>query len=207
MFKDDKNTVANQTPHDVDVDDNPSDDFKKNDYSEEEIEQNFDSRQPGDWQSIYCRSAWVTIGIESAYIVMLLIFSLWACYQVWSLSLLGFIHIPLERLTSFSPLMYSFIGGLIGGILFTMKWLYHSVARKKWHIDRILWRLFTPWISAVFAFVMYTLMKSGLFSVFDESSLSSGGTAFSIGFLVGYFSDSAMSKFREIANTLFGSHR
>ncbi|MDB2705012.1 hypothetical protein N9Y67_00570 [Pseudomonadota bacterium] len=192
--------------HDVDVDDDPSTDEKIVSHTEEEIEQNFDSRQPGDWTSVYCCKAWTFIAIESLYIVSLLIFSIWLCYEVWSLQLLSLMTIPTERVSSFGPLLYSFAGGLIGGILFTMKWLYHSVARKKWHLDRLLWRLFTPWISGIFAFVMYTLMKSGLFSVFDEAALGSGATAFSIGFLVGYFSDSAMSKFREIANTLFGTH-
>lgn len=193
--------------HDVDMNDNPSKDDKPVHHTEDEIELYFDSRQPGDWSSVYCCKAWGIIAAEAVYISLLLFMSVCACYLVWSLQLTTWIEIPQTRINSFSPLLYSFIGGLLGGILFTMKWLYHSVARKKWHIDRLLWRIFTPWISAIFAFVMYTLMKSGLFSVFDEVALNSGGTAFSIGFLVGYFSDSAMSKFREIANTLFGSHQ
>lgn len=199
-----ENTEKNKK-HNVDVDDDPSKDNQIVSHTPEEIEQNFDSRQPGHWQSVYCCRAWIVIAIESLYIGSLLLLSVWLCYQVWSLELLTLLNIPEERVSSFGALLYSFTGGLMGGILFTMKWLYHSVARKKWHVDRLLWRLFTPWISGIFAFVMYTLMKSGLFSVFDEVALANGTTAFSIGFLVGYFSDSAMSKFREIADTLFGT--
>jgi len=172
--------------------------------SEDEKKQYYDGRQPGQWNTVYCIKSWKFIIAESIYVSILLIFAFILCFFTWTAHLNNFISVSSNRYISIVPFIYCFSSGLIGGTLFAIKWLYHSVARQKWHIDRILWRIFTPWISGVFALVMYILMKSGLFSAFDGNAISDGYIAFSIGFLVGYFSDSAMSKFREIANTLFG---
>lgn len=172
--------------------------------SKSEIEKHYDGKKPGDWKTVYCGKSWAFIVIESIYVSFLLIGAFALCFQTWNLNFNNTLLLTDSKYATLSPFIYCFSAGIIGGTLFAIKWLYHCVARQKWHIDRILWRIFTPWISGVFALVMYVLMKSGLFSAFDGDAISNGYTAFSIGFLVGYFSDSAMSKFREIADTLFG---
>ena len=92
----------------------------------------------------------------------------------------------------------------MGGTIFAIKWLYHSVARGIWHEDRRLWRLWTPWISLGLAFVFWALMSSGLLKIFNPAAMSSELTTLSLGFLIGYFSDAATAKLAEVANTLFG---
>lgn len=32
------------------------------------------------------------------------------------------------------------LGGLLGGLVFCGKWLYHSIAKGRWHQDRRMWR-------------------------------------------------------------------
>lgn len=186
----------------TDISESPN--ISSSELSEREKDKYFDGREPGQWNTIYCKTSWICIISESIYVSVLLILSLFICFYSWSGYMNKLLCLSNVQYGYLLPYLYCFLSGLVGGTLFTIKWLYHSVARKKWHVDRILWRIFTPWISGWFALVMYILMRSGLFSVFDSDAISSGVTAFSVGFLVGYFSDSAMSKFREIADTLFG---
>lgn len=162
-----------------------------------------DGRPLGDWVSAYSECI-NYIKAEGLYIAVLLISSAIFLFFAWKGTIGEWLGIE-ARYSTLLPYIYAFLAGLIGGTLFTLKWLYHSIARKRWHLDRLMWRLFTPWMSAFFATIMYVMMTSGLISAFDGDSLASGKTAFSMGFLVGYFSDSAMSKFREIANTIFGT--
>jgi hypothetical protein len=101
----------------------------------------------------------------------------------------------------------AWLGGTLGGTLFDVKWLYHSVARQLWHLDRRLWRLFTPHISGGLAFAMVALIGSGLVRIFDSRAVNSLSSVVGISFLVGYFSDSAVAKLTEVAETLFGTSR
>ena len=101
----------------------------------------------------------------------------------------------------------AWFGGLLGGTLFDMKWHYHVVARGLWHQDRRLWRVFTPHISGGLGFAIIALMSSGIFKIFDRSALESHSVIIAVSFLVGYFSDSAIGKLAEIAQTLFGVSR
>ncbi len=99
----------------------------------------------------------------------------------------------------------AWLGGTLGGTLFDLKWLYHSIAKQWWHLDRRLWRFFTPHISGGLAFAMIALISSGLFRVFDATATKSCSVVVAVSFLVGYFSDSAIAKFTEIADILFGT--
>ncbi len=101
----------------------------------------------------------------------------------------------------------AWFSGMLGGTLYAAKWLYHSVARQLWHLDRRIWRLFTPHISGGLAFVVISLIASGLLKVFDKHAVDSNAAVIGIGFLVGYFSDSAIAKLAELAETLFGTSR
>jgi hypothetical protein len=111
---------------------------------------------------------------------------------------------------SYKPIVHfgmAWLGGVLGGTLFDLKWLYHSVARQLWHLDRRLWRLFTPHISGGLAFAMVVLISSGLVRIFDSRAMNSLSSVVGISFLVGYFSDSAIAKLTEVAETLFGTSR
>lgn len=108
----------------------------------------------------------------------------------------------------YKPIMkygIAWLSGVLGGTLFDVKWLYHSVARQIWHLDRRLWRLFTPHISGGLAFVMIALISSPIFRIFDRQAVESLALVVGVAFLVGYFSDNALAKLREIAENLFGA--
>lgn len=163
-----------------------------------------DSRRPFDWQTGYNdRQARRKIHAEAFYLVSLLV--------VTSI-ISGVLHFARPSVldprlfTIARDYIYSGLGGAFGGALFAMKWLYHSVAKGIWHEDRQLWRVFAPVLSAGLAFAFALLARSGLINVFDPESIH-GSAAWGIGFLIGYFSDTAIGKLTEVAETLFGAAR
>ena len=109
------------------------------------------------------------------------------------------------RAATFARCAYAWLGGTIGGVLFAMKWLYHSVAKTTWHVDRSPWRYLTPHISGGLAFATVTILNS-LFATTQAAAVS-GERALSMGILVGLFSDSALAKLSEVAETLLGATR
>jgi hypothetical protein len=111
----------------------------------------------------------------------------------------------LQQPLHWPQLLHALLGGVLGGTLFSIKWLYHVVAKNLWNIDRRLWRLFTPYLSGALALAFVVLMGSGLLVIFDQKALASVWVCFGLSFLVGYFSDNATAKLSEVARTLFGT--
>ncbi len=54
-------------------------------------------------------------------------------------------------------------------------------------------------------FCFYCLISSHLLNIFDIEALHKPTTIFGLGFLVGYFSDKAIAKLSEVAETVFGA--
>lgn len=94
--------------------------------------------------------------------------------------------------------MYCVIMGFLGGTIYDIKILYKSVASGKWHKDRRIWRIATPWVSMALTIVVASMMAAKVF-------LSAGVfMAIVIGFFAGYFSESAIGKLYAVAQVLFG---
>ena len=165
-----------------------------------------DGRQPLDWKSKYTDlAARRGIRCEARYLAVLffgaplLILVLWLEYPKDWLCLTD------EKYRILFRYGLAWLGGLFGGTVFGIKWLYHVVAKQRWHLDRRLWRVFTPHISAGLACVFVALISSGLLKVFDSGATESTPLVFGLAFLVGYFSDNAIAKLAEVAVTLFGT--
>lgn len=109
--------------------------------------------------------------------------------------------------TSFLGFCCAWAAGGVGGSLFGLKWMYHCVAKQIWHQDRRLWRILTPHLSAVLAFFMMLIISSGFIKVFAENIVIHHIDVMAFSFLVGYFSDKALAKLAEVADTVFGSNR
>jgi hypothetical protein len=167
-----------------------------------------DNREVGDWGSKYTDpAARRGILVETIYLGVLLFLTPIAMLVLWLRWPEGWLHLSDQKYATLLRYGLAWFSGVLGGTLYDTKWLYHSVARQLWHLDRRIWRIFTPHISGGLAFVVISLIASGLLRVFDKHAPDSNAMVIGIGFLVGYFSDSAVAKLAEIAETLFGTSR
>ena len=101
------------------------------------------------------------------------------------------------------------LGGLLGGLVFGGKWLYHSIAKGLWHQDRRMWRFLSPWMSVGTTVGVWSLINIGFFPALSEPSVSGGVAALAkpigAGFVIGYLADRFLAKMKELTEVLFGS--
>lgn len=96
--------------------------------------------------------------------------------------------------------LFSILGGFIGGWVYDTKWFYRVTARGKndqynfpWQPHKFYWRILTPFLSAIVAFCTYLLIVADFLPI-QMPSKESGKLAFSLSFLLGYFSDLVLSR-------------
>ncbi len=167
-----------------------------------------DGRELLEWRSKYADiDAKRGIRFEAVYLASLLLITPLAILTLWLDYPKHWLGLPDQKYEPILKYGMAWLSGILGGTLFSLKWLYHSVARQVWHQDRRLWRLFTPHISGGLAFAIVALISSGLIRVFDRQAIESHSLVVGVAFMVGYFSDSAIAKLTEIAETLFGASR
>ncbi len=165
-------------------------------------------RKPGEWRSKYREpDAQRGIRFEAGYLAVLLLGVPMAIAILWLDYPKHWLGVSDHKYKGILRYGTAWLSGSLGGTLFDVKWLYHSVARQIWHEDRRLWRLFTPHISGGLAFAFIALISSGMLRIFDRQAVESLSLVVGVAFLVGYCSDSAVGKLIEIAETLFGASR
>ncbi len=166
-----------------------------------------DERQPWEWQSRYPPEARRTINQEAAILFALLLVTLLGagiCLGIggphdYFFTLLGAdVHISFRILAIFFT-------GCVGGTTFSIKWLIHSAAKGKWHLDRRYWRFLVPAIGGVYACVVMTLFGAGLFASHTAAESGPMPTTAALAFLVGYFSDGVSGLLSNVANAVFGT--
>jgi hypothetical protein len=99
------------------------------------------------------------------------------------------------------------LGGLLGGIVYSSKWLYHAIAKGMWHEDRKVWRYLSPWISLGTTIGIGALFIAGFMKTPGDGSTTGAPSASSyigLGFLIGYFSDMFLAKMKDVTQVLFG---
>lgn len=162
-----------------------------------------DGRDKGDWHSRYDEFAQIQIKKERNYLLVVLL----GGFVLTFLLGLYFDSCLFSSMYCFDNVKYyifSFFGGTLGGAIFSLKWLVHSVAKNTWNMDRHLWRIMTPILSSAIALLFFVLLNTDIFTI-ETAKCSSIYKAYGIGALVGYFSDNAIGKLTEIAQVLFGS--
>lgn len=167
-----------------------------------------DGRNDYEWESKWPPDAWRGIRFEGVYLTILLITLPVTTVAIWRQvprNWLG--DISSEEYDFLALRVYSIVGGILGGTLFSMKWLYHSVAHGRWHRDRRLWRFMTPMIAGGLAFAMLLLATADIVPLIDTEKLAEPQATLGVAFLVGYFSDNAIGALANFANSVLGERR
>lgn len=181
-----------------------------------------DNRKPGDWRTRYPSEACRQMKLEAVVLSLTLLAFLTLCGLTLGISgqpvafALPWISVsPTEATAGINPpillkvdcnLLSLFFAGSVGGTTFSIKWLVHSVAKGKWHLDRRYWRMFVPYVGGTYACVVITLLDAGFFSggTHSEGPRSIALSA-ALAFLVGYFSDGVSGLLSNVANAVFGT--
>ena len=172
-----------------------------------------DGRPVGSWASRYTKAAWFQIIIELTYLCAILILCLLAVIDpaLSKSDITSQVGTYVSYFTGLeirsAALKWVSLGvsGLIGGSVFSLKWLYHSVAKGVWSRDRILWRFVVPLNSGTVALFTGFLFASGAVPFLKDESLDSPLMAASFGFIFGYFSDNILAALQNFAQKIFGT--
>jgi hypothetical protein len=171
-----------------------------------------DGRGEGTYATAYGFSAWAQILLELIYLTAALLgglagLFLLAKYAVYKQTS-GLVFEALGAAEQSKVLqLYSAIAlsGVCGGCRSSLKWLYHSVAKQRWHRDRLIWRLIVPILSGVLAMFTGMMVISGLVPFLARSWLAGLTAASAFGFFVGLFSDNLLAALEKVAFSLFGT--
>lgn len=97
------------------------------------------------------------------------------------------------------------VAGLLGGTVFDLKWLYHSVGWGTWNQDRLIWRLVVPFNSATVAIFTGFLVASGVVPLLKADVFDTPLPGLAFGFVFGYFSDNILAALQNFAKNIFGT--
>ncbi len=162
-----------------------------------------DGRAVHEWQSRYLAPARLEIRVEAFAVAAILFAVLAMIFALWSGLMVSWLGCDFCRRPAFTRYGYFFLGGLLGGTLFGIKYLYHVVARGFWNQDRRLWRFLSPWLAGSLALVVGALTDAGFLGL--TISANKGSAYLSLGFISGYFGDKALAKMTEMADVIFGT--
>jgi|GEM_PF-1133945 len=164
-----------------------------------------DHRKTGDWMTRYRDPvAQKRIKFEFAYIFGIIVATLIAIFVLWLLAPMAF-GLSDVRYRDFQIYFLALLGGVLGGATFSMKWLYHSVAKAMWNQDRWIWRVSTPLTSGILSLVIVGLVRSQLIKVIDPALLTHLSGVLAFAFLTGYFSDNVIGAMLRLAEHVFGT--
>lgn len=172
-----------------------------------------DGRNPGSWESRYSGTAWLQIIFELTYLILILAVSGSALIYIGicitgTLRTSTFVVMPTlasELHREFIQWVVVVLAGIVGGIVFDLKWLYHSVAKGLWSRDRVLWRLLVPLISGVVSVFLAFIIVSGLLPFIRNETFRTTYFALGFGFLFGYFSDNVIAALQNFAKRYIGT--
>ncbi len=171
-----------------------------------------DGRQPGEIRTRFNLVAWVQIIAELLYLAV------WMMACLWVLGTIGY-HVAAPDAAVGSPMPFDLAyprdrkfliwislatSGCVGGTAFALKWLYHTVAKDIWNVDRLVWRLVVPGLSGVFAVFVAFMVAAGIVPFLNSGAFDHFYRALGTGFLLGYFSDNVLAKLQRLANQWFG---
>lgn len=168
-----------------------------------------DGRDAGEWETSYSRSALIQIYSELIYLLSILGLAIYFLYM--------FVFTPEQTDNACAECgnikfeqaywLSVGLGGLIGGIVFALKWHYHSVAKRIWHQDRLVWRITAPILSSVLATFVIMMVRADIVPLIGVEKISSILAATAFSFFLGLFSDNLLASLQNLAAQMFGTLR
>ena len=172
-----------------------------------------DGRKGGEWRTRYSPTAWTQILLELFFLAILLSFA--AILLIDGITMQsqdnneeGYIYsgiINVHILDGAVKWIMLALAGFIGGIVFDLKWLYHSVAKGIWNRDRVLWRVIVPFNSSIVSLFTGFIIISEIIPFLDSRAFDNIYAILGFGFIFGYFSDNILAALQNFARRIFGT--
>ena len=169
-----------------------------------------DGRTKYDYKSRYPFCIRVQMFSEALYLLAILIISSYHLVWMFSDSLpLWCTQLTFAELNRELQKMFAFFtAGTIGGTMFGLKYLHHVAGKGLWNEDRRIWRIFTPFLTALLALMFGIIIDGGFIHLSSQPDGKPPYSSYvSIGFFTGYFADTALAKLQEIATFIFGAEK
>jgi hypothetical protein len=166
-----------------------------------------DGRNPYEWWTKWPKRPRKQIVIEAVLLIGVALSLPFLLLWAWDSRLALLLNVPTERANTFNIYATAWLGGILGGNTFALKWLYHSVAKGIWHRDRIFWRVSTPIISGALSLALTALVRSKILPVLSVEPLTRMSGVLAFAFVVGYFSDNAIAALLRLAERLLGESK
>jgi hypothetical protein len=160
---------------------------------------------PYQWQSRWSDAAQKAMRIETTYLTSLLLTCPVLLFVLATHKLAAPLSLSAGESDALARYGAAWVGGTLGGCVFTIKWFYHSIARGKWHLDRRAWRFLTPMVSGALAFGTIALFLSQAVPIFDPRFTRNLAAIIGLSFLIGYFSDNTVAALSATADRVLGT--
>lgn len=160
-----------------------------------------DGRKLHEWETRYPSDARKKILLETIYLFVMFFASFFLIFANWKGWLGVLLSLSIDDTLTLKKYVYYASSGMLGGIVFGMKYFYRVVARGYWNQDRIIWRTMSPFIAMAVSFIVGMMIDASFLAA--KQPITSAAIL-SIGFLAGYFADEAVGKMYEVACVIFG---
>ncbi len=148
--------------------------------------------------------------VAGAYLVALLGLALYAIVTLWPVEpaeVINFLWWNLQSDAESSWMLLVFAAGILGGLIHAMRSFYWYIGNRKLVKSWLAMYLLLPLLGGALSLVFYIIIRGGLLSgqlngqSITDSLSPIGFTA--VGVLVGMFSEQAILKLKDVADTLF----
>ena len=119
-----------------------------------------DGRKLLEWTSAYPPEAKKQIKLETCYLFIVFLISLFLIFATWKGWLDLFLPLCGAQTITIKKYAYYALFGMLGGITFGMKYFYRVVARGYWHLDRRTWRIMSPFIAMTVSLMIGIMIEA-----------------------------------------------
>ena len=149
------------------------------------------------------RTVWILL--IALYLSSLSIMFLWSFIDCWPYPA-NDPEVPLclgmARNSEIRLIIVVALAGALGALVHGIRSLAWYVAKRKFEESWLLWYLMLPFVGSVLAFIFYVVIRAGFFAPGADVSQTSPYGFVALAGLVGMFSEQAVLKLKDVANTL-----
>ena len=121
-----------------------------------------DGRKKYEWASGYPKPAKDEIFLEACFLFVVFFASLFLIFAAWKNWAAFILPLSLAEAVTLKKFLYYASSGMLGGIIFGMKYFYRMVARGYWHQDRRCWRFMSPFIATAISTIVGVMIDAGI---------------------------------------------